>query len=103
MTGAQALVGADIFVPEDELQPPADDTFYTHQLLGCRVVTVGGVEVGAVEDILSAGGSDLLVVRSGEKKEILIPFSREICREVDVVSRRIVVDPPDGLLDLNEI
>lgn len=103
MDAARALAGADIFVPEDELRPLAEDMFYEGQLRGCRVVTVGGAEVGVVEDILSAGGSDLLVVRSREEKEILIPFSREICREVDVASQRIVVDPPDGLLDLNEI
>jgi 16S rRNA processing protein RimM len=103
MTEARALAGADIFVPEDEAKPLAEDVFYEHQLQGCRVVTTDGAEVGVVEGVLSAGESDLLVIRSEAKKEILIPFNREICRTVDVASGRIVIDPPDGLLDLNEI
>jgi len=40
---------------------------------------------------------------SREAKEILIPFNQDICPDVDIVQKRIVIDPPDGLLDLNEI
>lgn len=97
------MAGAELFVPEEDLPPLAEDTFYHDQLLGCRVVTVGGQDVGPVEDILSAGGSDLLVVRPEAGGEVLIPFSREICRRVDLRGKVIEIDPPDGLLDLNEI
>ncbi len=40
---------------------------------------------------------------SAGKDEIYIPFNRSICSEIDVAAKRIVIDPPDGLLDLNEI
>lgn len=103
MSGAKALAGADVLVPEEDLKPLADDTYYHHQLLGCMVVTAGGLEVGPVADILSAGASDLLVIKPAGRGEILIPCSREICLEVNLRSRVIVIDPPDGLLDLNEI
>jgi 16S rRNA processing protein RimM len=103
MTQAEALAGADVLVPEEDLQPLGEGTFYHHQILGCLVVTVDGREIGPVADILSAGGRDLLVIRPEGKKEILIPLSRDICRVVDPASGRIVIDPPDGLLDLNEI
>jgi len=92
-----------VLVPEEELQPLKADTFYHHQILGCRVITVDGREVGRVADIQSAAGSDLLVIRPEGREEILIPFSREICREVNLEAGLIVIDPPDGLLDLNEI
>jgi 16S rRNA processing protein RimM len=64
------------------------------------VVTVGGEAVGTVESILRTGGQDLLSVRKPDGREALIPFVDEICVEVDVEAKRVVVDPPEGLLDL---
>ncbi len=53
---------------------------------------------------MDLGESTLLVVEGPPgPREVLIPLSREICVEIDLVGRRIVVDPPDGLFDLNEI
>jgi 16S rRNA processing protein RimM len=58
--------------------------------------------IGRVKDVLSAGPGDLLVVER-QSKEILIPFHESVCIEVDVPGKRIRIDPPEGLLDLNEI
>jgi 16S rRNA processing protein RimM len=66
------------------------------------VITREGKDVGSVKDILFINENDLLVVEKGEK-EIFIPFSESICIGVDLVKKEIVVDPPEGLLDLNEI
>jgi 16S rRNA processing protein RimM len=103
IAGAQSLAGAEILVPEDDLPSLPDDTYLQRDLVGCVVVTVAGREVGPVAEVLSAGESEVLVVRPEGRAEILIPFSREICRKVDPAARLIVIDPPDGLLDLNEI
>jgi len=65
-------------------------------------VTLKGREVGRIKDLIAVSGSDLLVVESGER-EILIPLIGTICREFDLQNRQVVIDPPDGLLDLNEI
>ena len=65
-------------------------------------MTLEGREVGRVKDLIAVPGSDLLVVVSGGR-EILIPLVGTICREFDLQNRRLVIDPPDGLLDLNEI
>ena len=65
-------------------------------------MTLKGREVGRIKDLIAVSGSDLLVVESGER-EILIPLIGTICREFDLQNRRVVIDPPDGLLDLNEI
>jgi len=67
-------------------------------------VTSGGRDVGRVVDLWEVGESTILVVDSGPaREEVLIPFNRSICVAIDPKARRIVIDPPEGLLDLNEI
>lgn len=74
------------------------------QLVGCQVITEQGQAVGRVKDIWFIPGNELLVVASGETdREILIPFHQNICRKVDLEAGEIVIDPPDGLLEVNEI
>jgi 16S rRNA processing protein RimM len=72
------------------------------QLIGCTVVDIHGKMAGRVKDVVSAGSGEILVV-GGEGKEILIPFHESICIEVDIPGKQIRIDPPEGLLDLNEI
>ena len=63
-----------------------------------------GERVGTVADVLTAGASTLLSVERGPgRTEVMIPLSRSICVDIDPARKRIVIDPPDGLLDLNEI
>jgi 16S rRNA processing protein RimM len=99
---AEDLVGRELRVPEDALQPLGEGTYYLHQLEGCRVVTTGGDEVGTVAKVEGGVGGSRLVVE-GTRGEILIPLASDICVEIDVAAKRIVVEPPEGLLDLNEI
>ena len=67
-------------------------------------MTTIGVSVGVVRDVETIGDSTLLVIEGDPgPKEVLVPFIRDICVEVDPDGKRIVIDPPDGLLDLNEI
>jgi 16S rRNA processing protein RimM len=96
------LAGLEVFVPEDSFRPLKAGFFYDFQVIGSRVVTSDGTEVGTVRGILSAGGPDVLVVARGEK-DYYIPFVEPICLRVDPKKREIVIDPPDGLLELNEI
>jgi 16S rRNA processing protein RimM len=68
------------------------------------VATVRGRPIGRVADLWEVGDAALLVVDPGpEGEEILIPFNRTICVEIDPRAKKIVIDPPEGLLDLNEI
>ncbi len=66
------------------------------------MVTKEGTEVGSVKDIHFIEGNDLLVVGKGDR-EMFIPFTESICVEVNLEERKITIDPPDGLLDLDEI
>jgi 16S rRNA processing protein RimM len=102
LAAADALAGCDVYAAESDFRGLGDDRFYDFQLLGSRVLTLEGTEVGTIEAILAAGGPVLLVVgRAG--REVYIPFTEAICVKVDAKAGEVVIDPPDGLLDLNEI
>jgi len=97
---AEGLAGLELRVPLDWLQPLPAGMFYHHDLVGCRVEMSDGSLVGVVKAVdAEAGGSRL--VMDGPRGEILVPLAAEICRRIDVGERRIVIDPPEGLLDLN--
>lgn len=96
---AEALVGRLIAVPESEALPLPSGQFYPWQLVGCRVVTAEGVDVGRVTGIERTGGPDLWVVQGGSR-EHLIPAVPEIVQDVDLAARRVVIAPPAGLLEL---
>jgi len=63
-------------------------------------VTVAGTPIGTIDDVLHPAGTDMLVVRAADGREILVPFVRAIVPEVDLDGGRVVVDPPEGLLEL---
>jgi len=98
---AERLAGLELRVPEESLQPLAEGTYYQHQLIGCVVETVAGERVGEVVRVEGGAGGSVLVI-DGRNGEILIPFAVDITTHVDVDGRRITVDPPEGLLELNE-
>ncbi len=99
---ADALAGLEIYVPEESLSPLEDGHFYHFQIIGSAVVTKDGESVGIVKSLLPVGKETLLVVDRGGR-EVLIPFVKSICFDVDTSRREIRVDLPAGLLDLNEI
>ena len=94
---AETIRNAEICVAETEAVELDKGEFYDWQLEGCEVVTTDSVSIGKVRELMRTGGTENLVV-DGDR-EYLIPFAESICVEVDVEKKRIVVDPPDGLLD----
>jgi 16S rRNA processing protein RimM len=97
----EPLMGQELRVPEDSLQRLEAGQYYEHQLVGCMVETVAGAPVGAVAKVEGGVGGTRLVI-DGPRGEIQIPFAVDICVNVDVPGKRIRIDPPDGLLELNE-
>jgi 16S rRNA processing protein RimM len=75
------------------------DEFYDTDLVGLAAQTVDGLDVGTVADVLHTAGATYLVV-NGDGRERLVPFVSAIVPTVDLAARRVVIDPPDGLLDL---
>jgi 16S rRNA processing protein RimM len=100
MDGAELLAGLELRVPESELTALPEGTYYEHDLIGCRLVTTDGREVGTVRTIEGGGGMIRLIAGSG-RGEIQVPLVHEICVAIDVVHKRIMIDPPEGLLDVN--
>jgi 16S rRNA processing protein RimM len=97
----ERLSGLELRVPEESLHALGDGAYYQHQLVGCSVQTVGGEPIGEVVRVEGGAGGSLLAIRS-TRGEVLVPFAQHICVEIDVAERRIVIDPLEGLLELNE-
>jgi len=97
----ERLAGLELRVPEETLQPLQPGSYYEHQLVGCIVETAAGDVVGTVAAVEGGAGATRLVMR-GPRGEILIPLAVDICVDIDVVNKRIRINPPDGLLELNE-
>jgi 16S rRNA processing protein RimM len=98
---AERLAGLELRIPEGDLQPLAEHTYYQHQLTGCVVETTSGEPLGEVVRVEGGTGMSLLVV-NGSRGEILVPLTRAICVEIDVAAKRIRIEPPEGLIELNE-
>jgi 16S rRNA processing protein RimM len=101
MNDAEALRGQELRVPLDRLAPLPPGAFYDHDLVGCRVETRSGELVGTVAGVEAGADGGRLVVK-GRGGEMLIPLAASICTTIDPAGKRIVIDPPDGLLELNE-
>jgi 16S rRNA processing protein RimM len=99
---AEALRDTVLAIDSAELEPLSDPAeYYDHDLIGLRVATTSGEEVGEVSDVLHHG-QDLLVIDGAGKRsgtEILVPFVAALVPEVDVAAGMLVIDPPPGLLD----
>jgi 16S rRNA processing protein RimM len=101
MNEAQVLAGLELRVPVGDLAPLGDGTFYRHDLVGCAVETRAGAMVGTVAGVEGTPSGSRLVVAAGAG-EVLIPLVSAICTSIDPVAKRIVIDPPAGLLELNQ-
>lgn len=90
--------GAFLAVPEAELKPPEGDEVYLHELAGFSVRQQDGTPLGLVSAVyeLPAG---LMIEVQGPKREFLLPYKKEFVREVDRAERRLVVAPPEGLVE----
>ena len=99
---AAALRGAEVIVPAENFDPSPEGAFYPHELAGLEVALPDGTVLGRVARVMETAGPDLLVVADAgaSGRERLIPFAEAICR-VDRDSGRIIVDPPEGLLELD--
>ena len=96
---AKELVGFEFAVPESETFPLPADHYYDWQLEGCTV-TAGDENLGQVKSVLRTGGAEILVVTNNGGRERMIPLVDSIVVAIDPERKTIVVDPPEGLLDL---
>lgn len=97
---ADELAQRYLLLPVAALPPLEDGEVFYHDLLGLSVETVSGAKVGRVREVFETEPHHLLEVIADSGKLHLIPFAERIVRGVDVAGGRLVIDPPEGLLDL---
>lgn len=99
---AAELRGTWLTVDSATIAPPADpDEFRDADLVGLSVRTADGTRVGTVDDVLHSG-QDVLVIKSPDGREFMVPFVKPLVPDVDVKSGFLVINPPEGLLNLEE-
>ena len=104
ISDAETLAGLVVAVPRTERVEPGEDESFISDLVGCMLIDVAGpepVELGEIEDVDRTAGPVALLVVRGANGEILIPFAKKYLRKIDVEGRRIEMELPDGLVDLN--
>lgn len=100
ISAAEAWAGADVLVSERDKAAPGEGEFSHADLIGCQMTTVQGQTIGVVKGVEDYGGAPLLKVVVEDGREILVPFARSICTSIDVNTKIIRVDLPEGLVDL---
>ena len=112
MSQAEALAGQELRVPEATLPPLPAGTYYQHDLVGCEVTTTKGMVVGTVVAVRGSADANRLILRpvgragtdggpGGDGDEIEMPLAEPICVRIELRRKMVIVDPPDGLLELN--
>ncbi len=96
---AQQYVGATVLVDNSLLKPLAPGQYYHFQIVGFAVFDLSGRALGTISATLSTPAGELYRVQNGAK-EYLIPAVREIIEKVDFDEKMVIVNPPEGLLDL---
>jgi 16S rRNA processing protein RimM len=100
-TAVERLRGIRLVIDSDELEPLDDpDEFHDHELVGLEVLTTDGTRVGTVAEMIHGPAGELLAVKRADGGEALVPFFRDFVPTVDVKGGKVVIDPPEGLLDL---
>lgn len=97
---ADELRGVLLVVDRSTVGEPDEGEWWDHDLVGLAAFRVDGTPLGTVTDVIHVLGPPLLAIAAEGGNEVLVPFVADIVPEVDVAGGRLVVDPPEGLLDL---
>ena len=95
---ARELNGWLVQVPREEAVPLPDGQYYWFELIGMEVESEAGEKLGTIIDIFETGSNDVYVLKAG-RKEIYLPATREVIRQIDRAKKKMVIHVTDGLLD----
>jgi 16S rRNA processing protein RimM len=104
ISAAELLAGMIVAIPRAGRAALSHDEVYVGDLIGCLLVDVAGadpVSVGEIEDVDRSGGAAPLLVVRGTKVEVLVPFVKSFLRKIDLEAKRVEMELPEGLADLN--
>lgn len=97
-TAADKLKGLRLYVGRDKLPPPDEDEYYHSDLIGLAAEAPQG-NLGTVRHVFDFGAGDILEIAGGDFGTVMVPFTRAFVPVVDLAAGKIVVAPPEGLLD----
>lgn len=95
---AEKLKGHYIKIPRDSAKKINEDEYFIADLLGCEVYQDETL-LGVLDDVFTAGGSDVYVVKRKGKQDLLLPSISSVIKKVDVVNQKVFVEVPRGLED----
>lgn len=98
---AEALAGAWVEIDADQMVALPEGQYYDHDLIGCSVRDLVRGELGKIKEILRIAGNHQFLIE-GPRGEFMIPAAQGICKEISIEHREVVVDLPEGLIDLNK-
>lgn len=75
------------------------DQYYEFQLAGLKVIDKNDKTLGQIKEVITNLAQDLLVVETVDKREVLVPFVKQIVTNVDLDKKQVIMDPPTGLFD----
>ncbi|GIV88128.1 MAG: ribosome maturation factor RimM [Chloroflexus sp.] len=96
---ASDLRGAEVYIAAADAAPLGEDEFFYHDLIGLAAVTDTGDLIGEVRDVLETGAGEIAVIARRGRADALVPMVRDFIVAIDLVERRLVIRPIDGLLD----
>jgi 16S rRNA processing protein RimM len=99
---AEKLRNVELYVSRDKLGPAGEDEFYHADLIGLAAVDTAGAALGTVVAVQNFGAGDILEIAPERGETLLVPFTKAVVPEVDLVAGRLVVDPPPGLFGGDE-
>jgi 16S rRNA processing protein RimM len=97
-TAAESLRKRRVFASEEDLPEPAPGEYFLSDLIGLDVFDTDSLRIGRVEDVFDMPGQDVLVIRTNDGREAMIPAVSEFLKDVDLESGRLVVSLIEGLL-----
>jgi len=97
-TVVETLHGELLEVPDRDVLRDDDDSYFLHELIGLRVLTVDGEDLGELTEVLQPGGNDVYVV-TGNGREVLVPAIGPVVQSIDLAAKRVTITPLPGLLD----
>lgn len=99
LTTAELYKNHYLKIKKDQLTPLDKDEYYYYEIIGLMVETTSGEQIGKIKEILSPGANDVWVVSRENEDDVLIPYIREVVKKVSLDTKKVVIEPMEGLLD----
>jgi 16S rRNA processing protein RimM len=98
-TSVDPLRNCELRIPLAQLAELPADSYYQHDILGLRVLTLQDEEIGSIIDIMETGSNDVYVIKDASSQQFLIPAIKDVVKQVDLIRQVMYIEPMPGLLD----